>query len=224
MDKIQKEISDYLSSLSSVYAPIKYECEQYIKYHSIIDGDFSSDEKGNNLSYLECICIAHNPILHKDCYTFTLNKGIDPAWINKFYERTNIRIPKIYSDFLLEMNGCNLFDMMLDGITLLGLPPKIYYEEGIKPYMVHDLEHPHIKDKDSDGWYFNYYNGFNIGSRSADYQDILIGYFIVDDRIIAASHGGKIENEYNNFTDFLSNEIKMAKEFFEKCQFKHEVQ
>ena len=224
MNSIQKEISKYLSCLSPAYAPIKNECEQFISYYSKIDNDFYCDEKGNALSFLERLCIGHNPCLDKDCYMFTINKGIDPVWINKFYDRTNISIPKIYSDFLFEMNGCDLFDMLLDGITLLGLRSKIYYKADCKLYMVFDLEAANTKNREDKRWCQNFYNGFHIGSRSANYQDILVGYFIVDDKIITASHGGHIENKYNNFTDFLSNEIKMAKEFFEKCQFKHEVQ
>ena len=215
MNCIQKEISIFLSSLSPIYAPIKNECKQYLNYCSMIDRDFSADENGNTLSFMEMLCIGHNPCLYKDSYLFTLNKGIDPKWLNEFYERTGTNIPKIYSDFLLEMNGCHLFDMMVDGITLLGLPPRIYYQKSKKPYMVQDLEHPEVKkDKDSPDWYFNYYNGFNIGSRSADDQDILIGYFILDDKIITASHGGKIENEYSNFTEFLSSEIILARDNF----------
>ena len=219
MNGIQREILAYLSTLSPSLEPLKKTCEQYINYTSMIDGDFTEDKNGNTLSFLEMICIGYNPCLYHKSYAFTLNKGINPSWLDIFYSQTNIRIPEVYAKFLIEMNGCHLFDLMVDGFTLLGLPPCKYYKENIKPYMVHDLDHSNIKRiNNDDDWYFNYFDGFNIGYRSADFQDILVGYFIIENKIISASYGGKIENEYNNFTDFLENEILLAKNNF----FKHE--
>ena len=223
MSNINNEISQFISKLSNNVEPIKEICEKYIEYCSIIDGDYSGDLEGNIISYFEVIRIWHNPNIYKDNYMFTLNKGIDPKWVTLFKEKTNIDIPKMYVEFLVEINGCCLFDQMLDCLNLFGLPPEMYYppfyykdkqEIKRKKYNCEDLEIMNTTIKNDFMMGRHIFNGFYIGHRNYNDDEHYIGYFIENDCIFAVNENKEIINKYSTLIEFLSNEIKTTENYY----------
>ena len=223
MRGIKREISQYLSNLPPKVKSVKDICEKYIKYCSIIDGDFSSDLNGKTIPFFEVYRIGHNPNCYWDNYMFTLNNGIDPSWVTTFKDKTNITIPKLYEEFLLGINGCHLFDMMLDGFTLFGLPPEKYYP----PLYINDgREIPRGKyagvDLETENTIKNtklimgkhIFDGFYIGNRNYNDDQHYIGFFISGNEIVAINGDRKIMARYDTLEDFLSNEIKAAEDYY----------
>jgi hypothetical protein len=222
VNTINPEISEYLSTLSSYVEPIKNICKKYLKYCSIVDSDYSLDKNGKTLPFLEVIYIGHNPKAHHNSYMIEINKGIDPSWVVTFSERTNITIPKMYEDFLIEMNGCTLFNTINESFMLYGLSPKKYcppdyfYNNEVpnKDFAAYDLEAQNMEIKNK-----NNFEGFLIGHRELVFwlmRSEFVYYFISHNKILAIKNN-KIKAEYDNFNDFLKREIKLAKKEYFKC-------
>jgi len=229
MNTIKEDIFGYLSKLSPYVEPIKNVCQKYLKYCSIIDSDLSFDKNMAVIPYFEIIRIGHNPCLHWNNYMITLNKGINQSWLSKFKEKTNLTIPKIYENILLEINGCQLFDLDNKSFELYGLSPEKYYpdeyitientlyklSEFWKSYIGRDLE-----DANSEKWLEKYnFSGFYFGGCSYDSEirnplDKIIAYFINNNEIFAVNEEGKILGNYKSFNDFFRIELKIAEEHY----------
>ena len=108
MNPIKEKINEILNNFDNEFISLKNCGKKYLKYCSIIDIDNS-------------IKIGHNPVVALENYIIVLYEGITKSWINKFKTNTKIKIPEIYQDLLLKINGCYIFDM-----TLYGLTPSLY--------------------------------------------------------------------------------------------------
>ena len=223
MNRTKNSISQYLLGLTNISSPIKQTCEKYLKYCCIINSDLSQDIKGNIIPYFEKIRIGHNPAPHWDSYIISLYKGVNNNWFDKFKEKMKIDIPNIYKEFLLDINGCKLFDLFADDMILYGLVPENYHPtdyfldgKAIKrpKYSGWDLE------KANTEWKIEYnFDGFLIGHRCYNWEQEYFGFFIKNNKIFSVNRYDKTIVKYNNFSEFLSEEIKLAeKYYFSKCK------
>ncbi|GHS85135.1 hypothetical protein FACS1894103_6410 [Campylobacterota bacterium] len=142
-----------------------------------------------------------------ESYMIELYRGIDGDWIEKFKNNTQIDIPHIYQNLLLQINGFFIFD-----ISLYGLTPSIYAKGLLDRKMLQcqsldDANTQWIREFKVSNTYFH------IGGRSYSDEEN-IGYFIIDNKIQTILENGKIINEYKNIKDFLTEEIKIAEEMY----------
>ena len=138
-----------------------------------------------------------------------LYEGITKSWINKFKTNTKIKIPEIYQDLLLKINGCYIFDMTLYGLTPSLYNNKLLDRTKLQCLSLDTANTSWIKEYDIDSKYFYF------GSRSYN-ENENIGYFIVEDKIKTILVGGKIISAYKNFKEFLMEEIKIAEDMYLK--------
>jgi len=91
-----------------------------------------------------------------------VNENINISCLSKFSERTKISLPTIYKDFLLVMNGCNIFQFEDHfenyGLSLFGLP---------------ELENHTKIPRNIKEWVFNWYNGI-IEKKYDNFIDFII--------------------------------------------------
>lgn len=128
-----------------------------------------------------------------------------------FFEKYNSEykkdIPNIYKTFLNELNGCNVFDLSLYGLT-----PSIY-EKGI-------IDRSKVQCYDlgtANKFWKNEFeidkNMFHFGSRSYSFDEN-IGYFLDStDCIKSILKNGEIVNQWYDFSTFLSDEIDAAEQY-----------
>ena len=131
--------------------------------------------------------------------------GMTPVdYIEKYEKDNKISIPTIYKEFLLEVNGCFIFDF-----DLFGLTPSMY-EKGT-------LDRSKVQCFDlstaNKNWIYEYNINeelFHFGGRAYSYDEN-IGYFIDKKGIIKSiRNNGEVLREWFNFTEFLNEEINIV--------------
>jgi hypothetical protein len=197
MNSIKEKINNVLNNFDNEFISIKNCAKKYLKYCSIIDIDNS-------------IKIGHNPVIAPENYMIVLYEGIIKSWINKFQNNIKIKIPEMYQNTLLKMNGCFIFDMSLYGLTPSLYNNKLLDRTKLQCLSLDIANTDWIKEYDVDTKYFYF------GGRSYN-ENENIGYFIVDDKIKTLLWSGRIINEYKNFKDFLIEEIRIAEEMYLKA-------
>ena len=183
-------MDERLNGVSNNYEAVKEISFKYLK----IDGK----QTGNNLEIYSQKWVA--PLK----YGIIIYEQTPNDHVKKFENDNNKRIPRIYKDFLLEINGCFIFDL-----SLFGLTPSIY-ETGL-------LDRSKVQCFDLGTANRNWISEYNVdeelfhfGSRSHSYDEN-IGYFIDDTgRIKSIRKNGQIIKEWTEFADFLKDEIAVV--------------
>ena len=153
--------------------------------------------------------IFHRPWVAPFNWGLRLYKGVDKNWLEQFEQKTQKVIPDFYKDFLLEINGCFIYDL-----SLFGLLPSIFLKGVLDRTQLqcHDLVTANTN------WIYEYKvdkNNFHFGGRSYTYSEN-IGYFFDSNKIRALRSNGKTIKEWQNFSVFLNDEIKEAEKMMIK--------
>jgi hypothetical protein len=191
-------IAQRLDALPDFLAPLKEAAVCYLKYPSVAGKDGKIE-------------IGHRPWVAELNYMLTLYPGIDPDALNRYCQRFEIRVPKLYSEFLQAVNGGFFFGMSLCGIPLsmLGHPPLL--DRGI--LQCHDLATAATK------WIKEYRlpaGFFHFGGRHFSFREN-VGYFFDGDKQIVSVRGKKqIIGDWTSFADFLSDELEASEKLEEE--------
>jgi len=125
-------------------------------------------------------------------------------FIERFEKNNLIRIPPFYKQFLLNMNGCFIFDL-----NLFGLTPSIYLNGLLNRSEVqcfdlatansHWIREYDIKEE-----------LFHFGNRKYSYEEN-IGYFLdKSGKIKSIRKNGQLVKQWSDFSQFLNDEIALV--------------
>ena len=186
MDKLISKIENYPDD----FLAIKKQAKKYLSNNSNIDDN-------------ETLNIFHRPWVAPLNWGLILYTAARKNWLDQFEQKTRKTIPNFYKKFLTTMNGCFIYDL-----SLYGLPPSFYLKE--------TLDRSQLQCQDllaaNNEWILEYNvdkNYFHFGSRAYSH-DQNVGYFFWNDEIRSVRTDGKTVSTWNNFSDFLDNEILEA--------------
>lgn len=174
-------IFQIIDSYPDDYSAIKKQVKKYIQNGSTVDDN-------------ERINILHRPWVAPLNWGIMLYPRADKKWIEEFERKYENNFPPFYKEFLSKINGCFLYDISLFGLT-------------------HSLTRTHLQCHDlataNEYWIREFlidqsYFYFGSGVYSDEEN---IGYFYRQNKIISILKNGTIINEWNNFLDFLNNEL-----------------
>mgnify|MGYP006128358587 CR=1 FL=1 len=191
-----KEVSIELEKIPEQMEAIKMQGIKYLNQSSTIqDG---------------AINILYRPWIAQMNWGITLFQGADKNWFSDFFQKTNKVVPDFYMEFLELINGFFIYDMSLYGLT-----PSIY-NSGLldrENLQCHDLQ---SANKDWIKEYKVSHELFHFGSRAYSEEEN-IGYFSDQDNIIKSIRtNGEVLNQWENFSDFLKDEILEAEKIMIK--------
>jgi hypothetical protein len=181
---VMGNIYKIIDSYPDEYIAIKKQAKKYIQNGSGIDNS-------------ETVNILHRPWIAPLNWGLMLYQGTDIKWINQAEETIGKTIPDFYKNFLTNINGCFLYDMSMFG--LIHSLTRSFLQ-------CHDLTTANsnwIEEFDVDQSFFH----FGGGTYSYDEN---MGYFYGQNKIISIRKNGKLVNEWNNFSDFLNDELIRA--------------
>jgi hypothetical protein len=180
MENLYKVIDSYPGE----YIAIKKQAKKYI-------------QNGSHIDERERVNILHRPWVAPLNWGLMLYNGADIKWINEAEKTIEKTIPDFYKRFLTNINGCFLYD-----ISMFGLIPSL-----TRSFLqCHDLTTANrewIKEFDIDQ------NFFHFGGGTYSYDENT-GYFYGQNKIISIRKNGNLVNEWNNFSDFLNDELIRA--------------
>ncbi len=180
MESIYKIIDSY----SDEYIALKKQARKYI-------------QNGSNIDKNEKINILHRPWIAPLNWGLMLYKGADRKWINQVEESIKKTIPDFYKKFLTEINGCFLYDISMFGL-IQSLTRSFLQCHDLTTANIH-----WIKEFDVDQSFFH----FGGGKYSYDENT---GYFYGQNKIISIRKNGMLVTEWNDFSDFLNDELTRA--------------
>lgn len=191
VDKVKKR----LKKIDKKYPAISHQCYRYIENNSKID-------ENNNIN------IFHRPWVAPQNWGIKLFDSVKSKWIKDFKTRTEKSIPDFYKDFLKISNGGFIYDL-----SLYGLPPSIYTKGVLSRSVLqcHDLTSANNSwiveyDIDKDSFYF--------GGRAYTFDEN-VGYFYKKNEILCARKNGEIIAKWNDFNDFINDEVKEAEKMMQ---------
>jgi|688.fasta_scaffold211250_2 hypothetical protein len=191
-----QEIDNFLNILTPNWKPIKEQTTKYFDTESKIRDDGAAQ-------------IFRRPWVAPQNFGLLLFPPVDLEWFDKFNEKTNLTIPKMYQDILSEMNGCFVYDFSLFGL------PKTMYTTGLLSRTV--LQQYDLGTANTT-WIHNYdidTSLFHIGGRAYSYEEN-VGYFIDNNKIVSIKENGEIVGSWTTFADFLKEEINIAEQMMLK--------
>jgi hypothetical protein len=190
MNPIKVKIKEYLDTFPSELFPLKEVVIPYLNYCCSLDSD--------------SVNIAHRPWLGSLNYTFTFFSPAKKAWLKRFGHK---KVPKIYQEILLATNGLFAFDL-----SLYGLAPSMQQNP---PTLNRSKQQCLDLSFANEDWIREYnidQNLFHFGSRVYSYTEI-IGYFMNgESKIRAYRKTGELIREWENFSAFLENELRIAEQ------------
>lgn len=173
-----------IDSYPDEYIAIKKQAKQYIQNNSGID------ENGR-------INIFHRPWKARLNWGLMIYKGADIDWINQVEDSIKMEIPDFYKTFLININGCFLYDISMFGI-------------------IHSLTRSFLQCHDLVTANNNWIKGFDVDQDLFHFgggtysEEENTGYFYGDNKIISARKNGKIVSEWTSFSKFLNDELNRA--------------
>lgn len=179
-----ENIYQIIDSYPDEYLTIKKQARKYV-------------HNGSNIDDNQRVNILHRPWIAHLNWGLMLYKGADEKWIIEAEATINKTIPDFYKRFLTNINGCFLYD-----ISMFGLIPSL-----TRSFLqCHDLTTANIewiKEFDIDQSFFHF------GGGTYSYEENT-GYFYGQNTILSIRRNGKIVKEWNNFSDFLNDEMTRA--------------
>ena len=192
MNPIKAEILKKLNSYPKEFAPLKESAMKYMSRCCIIDTN-------------DTVQIGHRPWVAPYNYAISLFAPAKKAWISNFQKRQGKKIPPIYQEFLLTINGCFLYDF-----SMYGLPPSMQSSTPL-------LDRSTLQCLDLDTANEHWICGYNVNNEkllfgSRYYSDReSVGYFFEGKNTIQAFRkNGEMINEWLSFSDFLQQELLIA--------------
>jgi len=191
-----ERILQKVDSYSGDYLALKNQAKKYLRNNSIIDNS-------------ETLNILHRPWVAPFNWGLRLYNGADKNWPDQFEQKTLRAIPDFYKDFLLEINGCFIYDL-----SLFGLTPSIFSKGTLDRTQLqcHDLLTANTD------WIQNYKvdkRNFHFGGRSYTFSEN-IGYFFDGNEIKALRSNGRTIKSWQSFSVFLDEEIREAEKIMIK--------
>ncbi len=180
MEELYKIIDCYPDE----YIAIKKQAKKYI-------------QNGSELDKNERVNILHRPWIAPLNWGLMLYKGADIKWIDEAEKGIERKIPDFYKQFLTNINGCFLYD-----ISMFGLIHSLT-RSFLQCHSLTTANTNWIKEFDVDQSFFH----FGGGTYSYDENT---GYFYGQHKIISIRKNGKLVNEWNNFSNFLNDELGRA--------------
>jgi hypothetical protein len=185
-----EDLASKIDNYSDEYLAIKRQAKKYLRNNSAIDDN-------NTLN------IFHRPWVAPFNWGLNLYKGADKQWLEQFEQETKKIIPTFYKTFLLAINGCFVYDL-----SLFGLPPSLYLNQTLdrSQLQCHDLGSANTN------WIYEYRvdkNSFHFGNRAYTHDENL-GYFFYDNKIKSIITNGRTVSQWDNYSDFLNDEINEA--------------
>ena len=185
------DLKTFLDNLSSDWDPIKIQTTKYFDRDSKIREDGAAQ-------------IFRRPWVASQNFGLLLFPPIVNDWLD-IYKKNNARlIPKSYSDILLQMNGCFVYDF-----SLFGLPQSLYTtalldRSKLQQFDIGTANRSWINEYEISEDYLY------IGSRAYSSSEN-IGYFIDSNtNILSIRKNGQVLNNWTTFKDFLFEEIISA--------------
>ena len=173
-----------VDSYPDEYIAIKKQAKKYIQNGSDID---KSDR----------INVLHRPWVAPLNWGLMLYKGADTKWINEAEKTIEKTIPDFYKRFLTNINGCFLYD-----ISLFGLINSLT-RSFLQCQDLTTANRDWICEFDVDQSFFHF------GGETYSFDENT-GYFYGQNKIMSVRKNGKLVNEWNNFSDFLNDELNRA--------------
>ena len=180
MENLYKIIESYPDE----YIAIKKQAKKYI-------------ENGSEIDESKRLNILHRPWVAPLNWGLMLYKGTDMKWIDEAEKNIERSIPDFYKHFLTNINGCFMYD-----ISMFGLIHSLT-RSFLQCHSLTAANHDWIKGFNIDQSFFH----FGGGTYSYDENT---GYFYGQNRIISIRKNGKLVNEWNNFSEFLNDELTRA--------------
>lgn len=180
MEELYKKIDAYPDE----YSAIKKHAKRYIKNGSEID-------KSGTLNIL------HRPWVAPLNWGLMIYKGADSKRINEEEQTIEKSIPEFYKRFLTNINGCFLYD-----ISMFGLIPSMT-RSFLQCHSLINANQDWIMEFNTDQNFFHFGGGKFSPTENT-------GYFYGHNRIISIRKNGKLVNEWNSFSDFLTDELVRA--------------
>lgn len=159
-------------------------------------GDLSSDG---------VLRLGHRPWVAPENYAITLYPGLPADTLHRYAERFGLDIPPVYAGFVNAVNGAFCFGMSLAGVpaSMLGTPPLL----DRRRLQCHDLA------MSANPWAKEYRKlptgAFGFGHRHYSFREN-VGYFIADGRILCIRKSGKVIGEWDGWTDFFRDELRLS--------------
>jgi hypothetical protein len=184
------KIKERLTKFDKDYKPI---IQQGLKYIS----------NNSNIDEFNTLNILHRPWVASENWGIKLYDSAKLSWIEDFARKTGKVIPDFYVSFLLNLNGCFIYDL-----SLFGLPPSLYGNGVLNRSILqcHDLTAA------NNSWIVEYRideKAFYFGGRAYS-EDENVGYFYFNDLIFSIRNNGEVIDKWLNFYDFLDSEIEKA--------------
>jgi len=191
-------IAKRLDALPDFLAPLEEAASRYLKYPSVLGKDGVMD-------------IGHRPWVAELNYMLMVYPGIDSNSLDRYCQRFEIQVPKMYADFLCAVNGGFFFGMSLCGVPLsmLGNPPLL----DRRILLCHDLATAATR------WIGEYSvpeGFFHFGGRHFSFSANVGYFFDRENRIVCVRGKKKVIGEWTSFTDFLSDELRASEKLEEE--------
>jgi hypothetical protein len=191
-------IAQRLDALPDFLAPLREAANRYLKYPSAIDGHGVLD-------------IGHRPWVAELNYLLMLYPGIDREALDRYCQRFQIQVPRVYADFLQAVNGGFFFGMSLCGVpqSMRGNPPLL----DRRILQCHDLGTAVTQ------WIYEYNvpkGYFHFGGRSFSFRANVGYFFDGENRIVCVRGQKKVIQEWTSFTDFLKDELAASEKLEEE--------
>lgn len=180
MDDIYKIIDAYPEE----YFAIKKQAKKYIQNSSNVDDS-------------ERVNILHRPWVASLNWGLMIYKGADAKWINEAETAIAKAIPDFYKRFLININGCFLYD-----ISLFGLIHSLT-RSFLQCHSLTTANNDWIKEFDVDQSLFYFGGGYYSDEENT-------GYFYGQGKIMSIRKNAKVVNEWSSFSDFLNKELVRA--------------
>jgi hypothetical protein len=191
------EIKTFLDNLPDEWQAIKQQAIKYFDDNSEIREDGAAQ-------------IFKRPWIAPLNFGLLLFPHAKKDFIIAFEHKTGKRIPSIFQNVLLQMNGCFVYDF-----SLYGLPESMYKRNLLDRSLLQQFD----LGAANTHWINEYEINndlFHIGGRAYS-LDENIGYFIDEENnILSIRTNGKQLRKWNTFESFLSEEIKEAEKLMNK--------
>ena len=169
------------------------ELEKYIKKYKVY-GEVKND-------YMHQV--GHRKEFGSQNYIIVSYSGIEDSEITYYENKYNINIPSVYKTFLNSNNGLFAFGITMFGIPLSMLKNGLLNRSILQCHDIRQANRSWKKEYNVDE------KAFHFGGRDVSFHEIC-GYFLYEDIFYVTKKNGKTIKTYNNFSDFISNELQIS--------------
>lgn len=187
-------VTEAISQLQGVVAPLKAHAARFSKYSSYVDGNGT-------------LFVAKRPWIAPKNYLLTIFPGLSDGEIRAYESIVGITIPNSYAEVLNAIGGCFCFGLSLYGIprSMLRVPPLLDRSTAQPLDLSTAVNSWSRKFIGEPGW-------FHFGDRHYSASEN-VGYFMTENgKVFALLKVGRKVGEWNLFPEFLSDELRASEE------------